>query len=95
VIARWLTWLAKAWLAHVARVDVRRLKARAYPDGTRVRLTCSCRGYGSDGHRGVWVTEYKVESDDYRLTREGDGETTYAALNAIEVVSPPQQHGAA
>lgn len=68
------------------RVRSWRRRRAALPDGTRVRLVCSPRCSFRD-HDGVWTTEYLDDPGDYRLTREDDGETTYAARNAIEPVS--------
>jgi hypothetical protein len=71
--------------------DYAKRERQALPDGTRVRLVCGPRCSGE--HGGVWTTSWTPrrskdmdDPDDYRLTREGDGETTYAHRNAIEVV---------
>jgi hypothetical protein len=67
------------------------MERTALPDGTRVRLVCKCQGFST--HEGVWVTSWtprrtdNIEGpDDYLLTREGDGHTTYATRGALEVV---------
>ena len=73
--------------------DYARLERKALPDGTRVRLTCGPKcGFGD--HAGIWVTSWtprrtnEIDApDDYRLTREGDGQQTFARRDAIETVS--------
>lgn len=67
-----------------------RLERRALPDGTRVVLICNRSKCRFTHHDGVWVTSWTPrrtgdidDPDDYRLTRERDGETTYALRNAI------------
>lgn len=82
-----ITWLARSWLSWVERRELAARIRRALPNGTRVRLTCHCKGYGQAAHEGTWTTEYKDLTDDYLLTREADGETTYAARNAIQVLA--------
>jgi hypothetical protein len=71
-----------------------RLERTALPDGTRVRLTCKCKSFAKE-HEGVWVTSWTPRRlndvdapDDYRLTRESDGETAYASRNVLEPVGP-------
>jgi hypothetical protein len=66
--------------------DYARTERAALADGTRVRLLCD-----HDHHKGVWRTSWTprrlndVEApDDYQLTRESDGKTTYATRGAIE-----------
>jgi len=93
-----LFWLARALLRRwrpVARARHRLAERLALPDGTRVRLTCRCSGWGTRGHDGVWRTSWTPRRmgmlvddvvDDYRLTREGDGEETYATRGVLEVV---------
>lgn len=80
----------------LARFRHWRAERRALPDGTRVRLVCKCSGYGEHGHEGIWTTSWTPRRmgelfddtvDDYKLTREGDGEETYATREAMEVVS--------
>jgi hypothetical protein len=70
--------------------DYARLERRALPDGTRVHLVCGPRCRFAD-HGGTWVTSWTPrrtgnldDPDDYRLTREGDGQTTFAHRDAIE-----------
>jgi hypothetical protein len=67
-----------------------RREAAALPDGTRVRLVCQC---SRRDHAGVWTTSWTPRRlddidvcDDYMLTRESDGESTYATRGAIEPV---------
>jgi hypothetical protein len=66
---------------------------RALPDGTRVRLVCKNTRCGFHDHEGIWITSWTPrrngdpdDPDDYRLTREGDGETAFAVRSALEVV---------
>lgn len=76
-----------------ARVDLPRQARKALPDGTRVRLVCGC---ARCDHAGIWITSWSPRRmggdpdapDDYRLTREGDGESTYALRNVLEPVPP-------
>lgn len=82
----WWWWLFAEWRAYVRREQA------ALPDGTRVRLVCSCQGRD---HEGIWVTSWTprrmrdhTDVDDYLLTRETDAQTTYAARDALEVVGP-------
>jgi hypothetical protein len=89
MVTRLLTWLAWWWIDRVDRLETASRRRAAMPDGTRVRLTCRCTGYDPHAHGGIWTTEYQEDGDDYRLTREGDGEATYAARNALEVVLDP------
>lgn len=70
--------------------DYAKLERRALPDGTRVRLVCG-PACGFRGHGGVWLTSWTPrrmnsldDPDDYKLTRESDGETTFAKRDAIE-----------
>jgi hypothetical protein len=78
------------WSRHVGE-HARRERA-SLPDGTRVRLVCgeACR---FRDHSGIWLTSWTPrrtgcidDPDDYKLTRESDGETTFAARDAIEPV---------
>lgn len=65
----------------------------ALPDGTRVRLICGpCCSFRH--HDGVWLTSWTPRRmndigapDDYKLTRESDGQETFATRSAIEPVS--------
>ena len=83
------------WRKLRPRLTYWRLERAALPDGTRVRLECG-HGCGFKDHEGVWVTSWTprrftdarryYEPDDYRLTRESDGETTFARQNVLVVV---------
>ena len=81
-----LTQLARWWLSRMNRIELQRAVKNALPDGTRVQLECSCRGFGPNAHEGVWTTQYKLTADDYRLTRESDGEITYAVRKVLKVL---------
>jgi len=77
---------------------LRRAARAALPDGTRVRLVCKDTGCTYRDHGGIWVTSWTPlrngnpdDPDDYRLTREGDGEVTFATRGAIEPVGPGAQ----
>lgn len=84
-------WALGQWRTFWARRAYRRMAARALPDGTRVRLTCQC-SRARHAHNGVWTTSWTPRRvswdspDDYLLTREGDGETTYATRGVLELV---------
>lgn len=73
--------------------DYAQRERAALPDGTRVRLACRDGTCSFPDHSGVWLTSWTPrrsgdidDPDDYRLTRESDGEVTYATRAAIEVV---------
>jgi hypothetical protein len=83
-------WRLRNWLRRHFGDYARRERA-ALPDGTRVRLTCKCSRF--ERHDGVWITSWTPrrnknmdDPDDYLLTREGDGATTYATREVIEPV---------
>lgn len=74
--------------------DYARAERVALPDGTRVRLVCGGGRCTFKDHEGVWRTSWTPRRmhdvdgpDDYMLTREGDGETTYAARDAVEPIA--------
>jgi hypothetical protein len=74
------------------RLLVRAQLCNALPDGTRVRLVCEC-SRSRHTHDGVWVTSWTPRRqndadtvDDYELTRESDGETTYATRGVLEPI---------
>jgi hypothetical protein len=80
---------------HDPETEYQRREAAALPDGTRVRLACKLPNCRLKDHSGVWRTIWSPrrtgfhdtpDDDDYRLTREGDGATTYAVREALEVV---------
>jgi len=92
--------LGQACLSRYTRLSAARLEREALPDGSRVRLVCKCPHRVDGSHDGVWTTSYtprrtKVldDPDDYRLVREGDGATTYAHREALEVVSAANTPG--
>lgn len=66
-----------------------RAALRAFPPGTRVRLTCRCGGESSRrDHEGEWIILYWTEdAGGYKLTRPGSGETTYAVVSSLERIS--------
>ena len=87
MVTKLLTRLAWWWIHRVNRLELEAAIRAALPNGTRVRMTCQCKGnWGAGCHEGIWTTEYKPEADDYRLTRLSDGETTFAVRSVLEVV---------
>ena len=61
-----------------------------------MRLVCGCSRCTLKEHDGVWTTSWTprrlqdtTAPNDYRLTRETDGETTYATRDAIAPVETP------
>ncbi len=86
-------WVLRQWRAFWGRRTYRRMERGALPDGTRVLLACQCSRHD---HAGVWTTSWTPrriggprpweEPDDYQLTREGDGKTTYASRSVLELV---------
>lgn len=90
------SWAVSQWKAFWGRRAFRRMARAALADGTRVRLACGC-SRSRHSHGGVWTTSWTPrriggtrpweEPDDYLLTREGDGETTYATRGVLEIVA--------
>lgn len=88
------TWVRRVWRRFWGMRAYRRLERASIPDGTRVRLICPdrCR----DRHLGIWTTSWTPrriggpcpwdEPDDYRLTRESDGETVYATRESMQIL---------
>lgn len=85
-------WIRDWWRRRYG--DYARLERAALVDGTRVRLICGPPRCTFGKHDGVWITSWTPRRmndidapDDYRLTRESDGETTYAKRDAIQPVA--------
>jgi hypothetical protein len=87
-------WFVIAFAVLVGLFTTDQPGARVH-DGTRVRLACKLPNCRLKDHSGVWRTIWSPrrtgfhdtpDDDDYRLTREGDGATTYAVREALEVV---------
>lgn len=84
--------LCRRLLARVAALQKQggrmreRAALRAFPLGTRVRLTCQCAGESSRrDHEGEWlVLRWNGDTGNYTLTRPGSDETTYAPASSLE-----------
>jgi hypothetical protein len=66
------------------------MRRSAIPDGTRVRLICACYRCVASGNAETYVTSWTprrqqdpTAPDDYELTRESDGNVSWATRAVI------------